>query len=261
MMNKVNKLFGEMYDLFKEVLLNDEEFIAEFKAKLEEKEEHQCEGNCGCDGNCGDDCKCKKEKESIETFDDYTAFCERFVMTNDKGEELIDANDLDVPVEDEKIEDYAKNVTPLIQEWVKEIQDDMPEEKEDVKTDVIEEVEENNALKKFGIAQATVEDLEDSNMNNIKEEIELSEEDIKDALEQVQELTEEELMEVIKQKQENGEIDLDIDLGALLGQLKLIAQQKNSYKFMERDVQEYDDIIEKSFGIFPTDLGGNDEIF
>lgn len=248
-MNRVNKLFGEMYDLFKEALLNDEEFIAEFKAKLEEKEEHHCEGDCGCDGNCGDDCKCKKE-QTIETFDSYAAFCERFVLTNDEGEELIDTEDLDVPVEDSNEDDIkscAKDVSNLIQSWMNQIQEDIPEaeDEEESNSQVIEAVEEdeNNFLKKLNVSQATAEDLESQQDT---EEIEL-------------ELTPEELMNLIQQMQENGEADMDIDLGDLVQQLKLVQQQPN-YKFMERDPQEYDDIITNSFGILPTDLGGNDEI-
>lgn len=249
MMNKINKLFGEMYDLFKEALLNDKEFIAEFKAKLEEKEEHHCEGNCGCDGNCGDACKCKKEKEELE---DVNGVNEKFVMTNSNGEELIDTDELKVFMSDDEDEDdiksCAKDVSNLIQSWMNQIQEDVPEaeDEEESNSQFIEAVEEdeNNLLKKLNISQATADDLE--SQQDI-EEIEL-------------ELTPEELMNLIQQMQENGEADMDIDLGDLVQQLKLV-QQQPSYKFMERDPQEYDDIITNSFGILPTDLGGNDEIF
>ena len=219
-MDKFELIFGEMYNLFKEALLNDEEFIEKLRSKLgnEETEEHKCKENCDCDGDCGDKCKCKEED-----LEDVSGTNEKFVMTNSNGEELIDADELKVFLEDE--------------------QPELEEDEESVESQPAEDDFISNFKKAFGFAEATEEDL-----NEVKEE----EFDL--------ELNEETLAK-LQEALESGnfdDLDLDIDLGDLLQQLKLV-QQQPSYKFMERTPEEYDKIIEQSFGVFPADLGGNDE--
>lgn len=231
-MDKFELIFGEMYNLFKEALLNDEEFIKELRSKLG-NEEHKCKGNCDCDGDCGDKCKCKEED-----LEDVSGTNEKFVMTNSNGEELIDADELKVFLEDEQPELEVKEATPVLTQVMEK---ELEEDEESVESQSVEDDFISNFKKAFGFAEATEEDLNEAK----EEEFELNEE----------------TLAKLQEALESGnfdDLDLDIDLGDLLQQLKLVQQQPN-YKFMERTPEEYDKIIEQSFGVFPADLGGNDE--
>lgn len=234
----------DLYNLFKNALLEDEEFIDKLRDKL---------GN-----ECN--CSCKHEEENLE---DVNEPSDQFIMTNSEGEALIDTDELQISSGEDNVESVDNVEEETMQAIIDlfKLNEANDAEKDEENFALIEDEYESkdadgdvdeslmnqeeaieNFKKVFGFSEATEEDLENG-------ELELD----KDLLEKLQEAIESGELEDLEG------LDLDIDLGELAQQLKLLTQQQNNVKFMERDPAEYDKIIEQTFGAFPTDLGGNDE--